>query len=305
MLAPCTQRRAGRIAKESILDKHKKTTKEEKSLDKKKKTTKKDSGQAKESYDRTNAKRSKALREAKARAIAFCKDHTEKVWDPARLEKEATENVETIVDKCGVNGFVHVFGGAWPSNNLQKAVEVECFGKGKNRHAVFTDGLFKILTFADIAKYTLLKTWIETIGCRKVGDSLVSSVSAYGDTSRESVHALMMLRPFYRLPISNERIRLPNSMVCLFNSLSLQISCLPHVTSRHVLILDPPILGHIDVFLGMGEVISRGSRESIESWPCVRVCWLTFVGTAGGREGILVWDDHVPKHWYLPLCVCV
>lgn len=186
MLAPCTQRRAGRIAKESILDKHKKTTKEEKSLDKKKKTTKKDSGQAKESYDRTNAKRSKALREAKARAIAFCKDHTEKVWDLARLEKEVKKIFDQIVEKCGGQGFVHVFGGAWASANLQKAVRNECFGKGKNRHAVFTDGLFKISTFADIAKYTLLKTWIETIditlddwlGLWKIVDS-----SRYGKTA--------------------------------------------------------------------------------------------------------------------------
>ena len=43
-------------------------------------------------------------------------------------------------EKCGGQGFVHVFGGAWASANLQKAVRNECFGKGNNRHAVFTDG---------------------------------------------------------------------------------------------------------------------------------------------------------------------
>ena len=131
MLAPCTQRRAGRIAKESILDKHKKTTKEEKSLDKKKKTTKKrkDSGQAKESYDRTNAKRSKALREAKARAIAFCKDHTEKVWDLARLEKEVKKIFDQIVEKCGGQGFVHVFGNEPPlKKHRSEASRPRCFG---------------------------------------------------------------------------------------------------------------------------------------------------------------------------------
>jgi hypothetical protein len=43
-----------------------------------------------------------------------------------------------IVEKCGVNGFVHVFVGAWPGKKLKEAVEAECFGRG--RHAVFIDG---------------------------------------------------------------------------------------------------------------------------------------------------------------------
>jgi len=44
-----------------------------------------------------------------------------------------------IDEKCGDNGFVHVFVGAWPGQDLNKAVEAECFGKGRGRHAVFID----------------------------------------------------------------------------------------------------------------------------------------------------------------------
>ena len=86
----------------------------------------------------TNAKRSKALREANEQAILENKDHHEPTWDEDTLEKEATEIVEYIVNGCGRNGFVHVFVGAWPGKKLKEAVEAECFGKGK--HAVFIDG---------------------------------------------------------------------------------------------------------------------------------------------------------------------
>ena len=85
-----------------------------------------------------DAKRSQALREANAQAILENKDHKEPTWDEDTLEKEAIDAVEMIVDKCGRNGFVHVFGGAWPGKKLKEAVEAECFGKGK--HAVFIDG---------------------------------------------------------------------------------------------------------------------------------------------------------------------
>jgi len=85
-----------------------------------------------------NAKRAKATREANRQAILENQDHHEAIWDEDTIEKEATENVEYIVKRCGRNGFVHVFVGAWPGKDLNKAVEAECFGKG--RHAVFIDG---------------------------------------------------------------------------------------------------------------------------------------------------------------------
>jgi len=85
-----------------------------------------------------NAKRSKATREANAQAILENKDHHEPTWDEATLERLATEIVKQIVKRCGRNGFVHVFGGAWPGQDLNEAVEAECFGKGK--HTVFIDG---------------------------------------------------------------------------------------------------------------------------------------------------------------------
>jgi len=85
-----------------------------------------------------DAKRSQALREANAQAILENKDHKEPTWDEDTLEKEAIDTVKYIVEKCGRNGFVHVFGGAWPGKKLKEAVEAECFGKGS--HAVFIDG---------------------------------------------------------------------------------------------------------------------------------------------------------------------
>jgi len=98
----------------------------------------KESGQQKIWNDKYTAKVSKATREANAQAILDNKDHKEPTWDEATLEKEATEIVKYIVEKCGRNGFVHVFVGAWPGKKLKEAVEAECFGKGK--HAVFIDG---------------------------------------------------------------------------------------------------------------------------------------------------------------------
>jgi hypothetical protein len=101
-----------------------------------------ENGKQKAANDKSNvrmcAKRSKALREANAQAILENKDHHEDTWDEDTLEKEATEIVKYIVEKCGRNGFVHVFGGAWPGKKLKEAVEAECFGNGK--HAVFIDG---------------------------------------------------------------------------------------------------------------------------------------------------------------------
>ena len=98
----------------------------------------KESGQQKVWDDRKGAKRSQALREANAQAILENKDHKEPTWDEDTLEKEAIDTVKYIVEKCGRNGFVHVFGGAWPGKKLKEAVEAECFGKGS--HAVFIDG---------------------------------------------------------------------------------------------------------------------------------------------------------------------
>ena len=87
------------------------------------------------------AKRSKALHDAKARAIAECKDGIENVWEPEKLKKEVSNVLSQIVEKCGEQGFVHVFVGAkCASTTLQEAVENECFGRGRNRHAVFEDG---------------------------------------------------------------------------------------------------------------------------------------------------------------------
>jgi DNA mismatch repair ATPase MutL len=98
----------------------------------------KENGQQKIWNDRKCAKRAKATREANARAILENKDHHEPTWDEDTLEKEATGIVEYIVKRCGPDGFVHVFVGAWPGQDLNKAVEAECFGRG--RHAVFIDG---------------------------------------------------------------------------------------------------------------------------------------------------------------------
>ena len=97
-----------------------------------------ESGKRKAANDRYSAKRSQAIREANAQAILENQDHHEATWDEDTLEKEAIDTVKYIVKRCGRNGFVHVFGGAWPGKDLNKAVEAECFGRG--RHAVFIDG---------------------------------------------------------------------------------------------------------------------------------------------------------------------
>ena len=97
-----------------------------------------ENGKAKEYSAIYSARRSRARRKANAQAILENKDHHEPTWDEDTLEKEAIDTVKYIVEKCGRNGFVHVFGGAWPGKKLKEAVEAECFGKGK--HAVFIDG---------------------------------------------------------------------------------------------------------------------------------------------------------------------
>ena len=61
------------------------------------------------------AKRSKALHDAKARAIAECKDRdrTGNVWEPEKLKKEVKKIFDQIVEKCGGQGFVHVMWKSW------------------------------------------------------------------------------------------------------------------------------------------------------------------------------------------------
>ena len=98
----------------------------------------KENGKQKAVNDKCNAKKAKAIREANRQAILENKDHHEPSWDEDTIEKEATGIVEYIVKRCGPDGFVHVFVGAWPGKDLNKAVEAECFGRG--RHAVFIDG---------------------------------------------------------------------------------------------------------------------------------------------------------------------
>ena len=108
-----------------------------------------------------SAKRSKARREANAQAILDNKDHKEPTWPEDTLEKKAIDTVEMIDEKCGDNGFVHVFGGAWPGQDLNKAVEAECFGRGGNSHAVFIDGTnsrHKFVRYRDVSEYVELFT---------------------------------------------------------------------------------------------------------------------------------------------------
>jgi hypothetical protein len=115
----------------------------------------KESGQEKIWSNTRSAKISKATREANEQAILANKYHKEPTWDEATLEKKATEIVEMIVDKCGDNGFVHVCGGAWPGKDVNEAAEAECFGKGRNRHAVFIDG-GKFVRYRDVSEYVEL-----------------------------------------------------------------------------------------------------------------------------------------------------
>ena len=143
----------------------------------------KESGKRKAANDRTNkrnrengkrkeydarwcAKRSKATREANAQAILENKDHHEDTWDEDTLEKKATDIVEMIVDKCGRDGFVHVFGGAWPGKDVNEAMEAECFGKGRSRHAVFIDDTGrKFVRYRDVSEYVELFTPYFGINC--------------------------------------------------------------------------------------------------------------------------------------------
>ena len=118
-----------------------------------------ENGKKKEYDARWSAKRAKATREANAQAILENKDHHEDTWDEATLEKKATDTVEMIVDKCGPNGFVHVCGGAWPGKDLNEAAEAECFGKGRNRHAVFIDDTGrKFVRYRDVSTHVELFT---------------------------------------------------------------------------------------------------------------------------------------------------
>jgi hypothetical protein len=62
-----------------------------------------------------------------------------------------------IVEKCGRNGFVHVFGGAWPGQDLNEAMEAECFGRGSSRHAVFIDDTGrKFVRYRDVSTHVEL-----------------------------------------------------------------------------------------------------------------------------------------------------
>ena len=111
-----------------------------------------------------NAKRAKATREANAQAILENKDHKEPTWDEATLERLATENVKMIVDKCGPDGFVQVFGGAWPGMTVNEAMEAECFGRGSSRHVVFIDG-GKFVRYRDVSTHVELFAPYTGINC--------------------------------------------------------------------------------------------------------------------------------------------
>ena len=123
-----------------------------------------ENGKRKVDYDKRNAKISKARREANVQAILENKDHHEDTWDEDTLEKKATEIVEMIVDKCGPDGFVHVCGGAWPGKDVNEAAEAECFGKFRNRHAVFIDG-GKFVRYRDVSAHVELFTPYSGTNC--------------------------------------------------------------------------------------------------------------------------------------------
>ena len=120
-----------------------------------------------------NAKISKAIHEANKQAILENKDHHEPSWDEDTLEKKATEIVEMIVEKCGRNGFVHVFGGAWPGQDLNEAAEAECLGTGRNSHAVFIDGTNsrrKFVRYRDVSDHVELFTPYTGTNCLNADD---------------------------------------------------------------------------------------------------------------------------------------
>ena len=123
-----------------------------------------ENGKKKEYDARWSAKRAKAIREANKQAILENKDHHEPSWDEDTLEKKATEIVEMIVEKCGRNGFVHVCGGAWPGKDVNEAAEAECFGKGRNRHAVFIDDTGrKFVRYRDVSTHVMVMNTATTI----------------------------------------------------------------------------------------------------------------------------------------------
>jgi hypothetical protein len=127
-----------------------------------------ENGKQKAANDRISAKRSKATREANAQAILENKDHKEDTWDEATLEKKAIDIVKYIVEKCGVNGFVHVCGGAWPGMTVNEAAEAECFGRGRNSHAVFIDGTnsrHKFVRYSDVSAHVELFTPYSGTNC--------------------------------------------------------------------------------------------------------------------------------------------
>ena len=119
-----------------------------------------------------NAKISKAIHEANKQAILENKDHHEPSWDEDTLEKKATDTVEMIVERCGRNGFVHVCGGAWAGKDLNEAAEAECFGKGRNRHAVFIDDTNgrKFVRYRDVSEYVELFTPYTGTNCLNADD---------------------------------------------------------------------------------------------------------------------------------------
>jgi len=120
---------------------------------------------------KNNAKRAKARREANARAILENKDHKEPLWPEATLERLATDIVKMIVDKCGRDGFVHVFVGAWAGKDLNEAMEAECFGKGRSRHAVFIDDKGrKFVRYSDVSAHVELFAPYSGTNCLNADD---------------------------------------------------------------------------------------------------------------------------------------
>ena len=131
------------------------------------------SGEAKKRNDRNNAKISKALREANRQAILENQDHHEPTWPEDTLEKKATGIVEYIVKRCGPDGFVHICGGAWPGMTVNEAAEAECFGKGRNRHAVFIDGTnsrHKFVRYRDVSTHVELFTPYTGTNCENADE---------------------------------------------------------------------------------------------------------------------------------------
>jgi hypothetical protein len=71
-----------------------------------------------------------------------------------------------IVDKCGPDGFVHVCGGARAGKDLNEAAEAECFGRGRNRHAVFIDDTGrKFVRYRDVSTHVELFTPYSGTNC--------------------------------------------------------------------------------------------------------------------------------------------